>query len=145
MSKKILVCLAMVMVLSVVALSACGKGDETTTPTTTEPTTTQPTTTEPTTTEPTTTEPTTTEPTTTEPTTTEPTTTEPTTAEPTTAEPTTTEPNGGSLQLSAANHAGQTNDSMCAFCHPVPFPNPVDDTHEGATTGCLVDGCHTLP
>ena len=130
MSKKILVCLAMVMVLSVVALSACGKGDETTTPTTTEPTTTQPTTTEPTTTEPTTTEPTT---------------TEPTTTEPTTTEPTTTEPNGGSLQLSAANHAGQTNDSMCAFCHPVPFPNPVDDTHEGATTGCLVDGCHTLP
>ena len=125
MSKKILVCLAMVMVLSVVALSACGKGDETTTPTTTEPTTTQPTTTEPTTTEPTT--------------------TEPTTTEPTTTEPTTTEPNGGSLQLSAANHAGQTNDSMCAFCHPVPFPNPVDDTHEGATTGCLVDGCHTLP
>ena len=131
MTKKFSIFLAMVMVVGTLALAACGNGDKTTT--------------QPTTTEPTTTQPTTTEPTTTEPTTTEPTTTEPTTTEPTTTEPTTPPSSGDAPQLSATNHVGQTNDALCALCHPAPYPTPDDANHQGVTSGCLADGCHTLP
>jgi hypothetical protein len=93
--------------------------------------------------------PTTTPPVTTDPTTTPPTsdpttgpTTDPTT-EPTT-EPT-TPPSGDAPQLSADNHVGQTNDALCSLCHPAPYPNPDDANHQGVTSGCLADGCHTLP
>ena len=90
--------------------------------------------------------PTTTQPTT-KPTTTPPTTdptTDPTTTPPT-EEPTTPPSGGDAPQLSAGNHPGQTNDAMCSFCHPAPFPYPDDANHQGVTSGCLVDGCHTLP
>lgn len=132
MTKKFSIFLAMVMVVGTLALAACGSGD----PTTTKPTTTKPTTTQITTTKPTTTA---------QPTTTEPTTTKPTTTEPTTAEPTTTPSGGDAPQLSAGNHAGQTNDAMCSFCHPAPFPYPDNANHQGVTSGCLDAGCHTLP
>ncbi|MDD4635278.1 MAG: hypothetical protein PHS35_01510 [Dehalococcoidales bacterium] len=116
MTKKISIFLAMVMVVSALALSACGNGKETTTPTTTQPTTT-------------TTQPTTT---TTQPTTTEPTTTEPTTTEPTTTEPTTTEPGGGEPTAENApaitSHAtGAGYDGLCGICHMIGGTDPMPD------------------
>jgi ABC-type transport system substrate-binding protein len=111
MTKKISIFLAMVMVVSALALSACGNGKETTTPTTTQPTTT------------------TTQPTTT---TTQPTTTEPTTTEPTTTEPTTTEPGGGEPTAENApaitSHATGTGyDGLCGICHMIGGTDPMPD------------------
>ncbi len=156
--------LAMVLVFSLAAFTACSGGgnavdpttsDNTTTPPTTNapntpPTTTEPTappaTTEPTTTPPTTTEPTTTPPTTTEPTTTPPTTTEPTTSTPpTTTEPTTEPPDaGGDPPVITAHAVGAGYDGLCLICHMIGGTDPVPDDHADRTPDmCLQEGCHT--
>ena len=56
--------------------------------------------------------------------------------------PTTTTSSGEAPVPSAANHPGQTDDSLCAMCHPAPYAYP--DDHEGRTSGCLAAGCHQL-
>ena len=147
--KKTLLYLLMVAILVMAPVMAACNGESETPTTTSQPptTTSQP----PTTTSqpPTTTSqpPTTTSqpPTTTSqpPTTTSqpPTTTSqpPTT---TSQPPTTTTSSGEAPVPSAANHPGQTDDSLCAMCHPAPYAYP--DDHEGRTSGCLAAGCHQL-
>ncbi len=147
--RHILYLLATVLLITVSLLAACSTGTTTTetTPTTTTsqpPTTTtsQPPTT--TTSQPPTT--TTSQPPTT---TSQPPTT--TTSQPpttTTSEPPTTTASSGSPgPISANNHVGQTNASLCNMCHTGAAPllaNPADHA-DYAADSCLDAGCHELP
>ena len=125
--RYILSLLAAALLISVLMLAACGNSDPTTSeapPTTTSqpPTTTsQPPTT------------------TSEPPTT---TSEPpvTTSEP----PATSEPAGSPGPISADNHVGQADSSLCSMCHPAMLPNPADHA-DYANDSCLDAGCHELP
>jgi len=129
---------ALVVVISLAGMTACGGGDNTTTPTLTSPTTTAPTTTAPTTTAPTTTAPTTTVPTTTAPTTTAPTTTEPTTTEPTTTEPG-GEPTAENATVITNHEVGPGYDGLCLICHMLGGTDPIPD--DGYHPGFGVEKC----
>ena len=125
MTKKISIFLSMAMIISALALTACGNGNENTK--TSEPTTTQPTTTQPTTTQPTTTEPTTTEP-------------KPT--EPTTAKPS-GEPTAENAPDIVSHTVGTGYNGLCWVCHMIggTDPMPDDGYHEDYDMDTCLD-CH---
>ena len=56
----------------------------------------------------------------------------------------TTEPAGSPGPISADNHVGQADSSLCSMCHPAMLPNPADHA-DYANDSCLDAGCHELP